>query len=310
MTEAQTAGIILGIVAASLTILGALFGGLPWVWRRLRRQAEPTAVIRQDVAELKQTVHELASQLSTYLDGLPQAKGEVRDPSEKGLRLQHAEEHEAAIAEFEKALAAAEDDSQRCALHSLIGNSLRNLGRPAEAEGHYRQAVDAAQKAQDKDGEAFALGNLGTTYADLGEPDRAQEHYERSLAAFEKVGDRAMQATVLNDLGLLYVDRGEHHNAKRVIERALALQPLEPGYQDVAAASYVGLGLVSELLNEPEQALRLYVEALQTSAGIEDMPPWAPIVAARIERLRRPPNETRPKPKRKRPRKKPPPKPC
>jgi len=161
--------------------------------------------------------------VNVYVDDLPQAKAEIRDHFEKGQELQEAEQHEAAIREFEKALAAAEGDGQRCAIHTLIGNSFMNLARLAEAGGHYGQALQAADKARDKQGTAAALVGLGLVYADRDDLDRAEETYRKALAIHEEIGDRLGQARCLGNLGLVYADRGDLDKAEEHQKRALAI---------------------------------------------------------------------------------------
>ena len=297
---------IAGYVLIALNILERVRS----LWRRyIKKQHDPLPATKEDIAELKAAVGRLAE----YLDGLPQATPKVRDPFEKGRRLQEAEQHEAAIRQFEKALAAAKDESQRCALHNLIGNRLRELGRPAEAEGHYRQAVDAAQKAQDKKGEAFSLGNLGLTYEDLRQQHRAQDHFAQSLAAFEETGERDIQAVILTHLSARSLERGQRQRAKALAERAVALHPLQPGYQDTAFLSLAVLGRVCELLDDPNEASRLYAEAERVASTSEVSASSDPEVAAVLravrQALQRLAAASPPKPKRKRTRKKPPPKP-
>jgi tetratricopeptide (TPR) repeat protein len=161
--------------------------------------------------------------VNVYLDGLPQAGPQVRDHFEQGLRLAAAEQHEAAIREFERAFAAAENDSQRCALHNLIGRSFFCLGRPSEAESHFRQALEAAKRGGDRQGEAAALGNLGIVSLERGKLGDAQNFHERALAIEEEIGNNPDQAATLGNLGLVYADRGELAKAKEHYHKALAI---------------------------------------------------------------------------------------
>jgi tetratricopeptide (TPR) repeat protein len=160
------------------------------------------------------------STVNVYYDGLPQAKGQVHDHFEEGERLQDADQHDAAIREFEKAFAAAENDRQRCALHLLIGNSFLLTSRLAEAEGRYREALDAAQRAEDREGRAVALGNVGGVHYIRGELDKAEEHYKKALAIDEEIGNRLGQANQLRNLGVLQAQRGNAPDALRYLHDA------------------------------------------------------------------------------------------
>ncbi len=59
-------------------------------------------------------------------------------------------------------------------LHLLIGNSFLKLSELEEAEGHYKQALDASRDVGNRLGEASALEGLGLVYADQGDLDRAE----------------------------------------------------------------------------------------------------------------------------------------
>ena len=129
--------------------------------------------------------------LNVYVDGLPEAeKPEVRDHFREGERLQDAERHREAIEEYEKAFAAAEDDSQRAALHILIGNSYLRLSELQEAERHYRQAFTAAQQSADKKAQAVAVGNLGLVLRYRGDFHGAAKQHEAALTLHREIGNR------------------------------------------------------------------------------------------------------------------------
>jgi len=251
-------------------IVAAILAALGWLWRP-RKLANPAAepppegqgsvtVRAGDRAVTLKDVN-VAGDLNIYLDGLPEAKPEVRDPFEEGRRLQNAEQHEAAIAEFEKAFAAAKNDSQRCALHILIGNSLAALSRLPEAEGHYRQALAGAEKADDEEGQAAALGNLGLVYAARGQLDKAEEHLMKALAIHEEIGDRLGQGQDLGNLGTVYGRRGQLAQAEEHHRRALAIDE-EIGGRLGQAEDLANLGTVYAERGELDKAEEHHKKAL------------------------------------------------
>ena len=111
----------------------------------------------------------------------------------------------------------------RAQLHLLIGNSFLNLSELVQAEGHYRQALDAARAAGSKEAEAAALGNLGLVYRRRGDLDGAEEHHRRALALHEEIGNRLGEANALGNLGLVYANRGDRAQARRHYAQALRL---------------------------------------------------------------------------------------
>jgi tetratricopeptide (TPR) repeat protein len=161
--------------------------------------------------------------LNIYVDGLPQAAPEVRHPFEEGRRLREAHEHDKAIVQFQAALAAADTDSRRGALHLQIGISHYLAGRLPQAEGSYMEALRLFEAAADQQGQAAAVGNLGLTYADRGDLERAEEHYQQALDIFRRIDNPLGQANQLGNLGLLAEQSGQPEEARRLLTEALAL---------------------------------------------------------------------------------------
>jgi tetratricopeptide (TPR) repeat protein len=264
------------VIGYLLTVIDFL-GRVRTFWRRhVLKRREPEAATKDDVARVEQAVDDLRSRLSKYLDGLPQATPEVRDPFQQGQRLQQAEQHEAAIAEFQKAFEVAENDSQRCALHILIGNSFLLLSRPAEAEGHYRQALAAAGRAKDPRGQAAALGGLGNVCSHRGQPgdlDKAEQHHKKALAIHQQIGDKLDQAQDLGNLGNVYFQRGQPGDpdkAEQHHKKALAIDE-EVGNRLGQAQDLGNLGIVYFQRGQPgdlDKAEQHFKKALRISTEI------------------------------------------
>lgn len=258
-------------------IVAAMLAGLGWLWRH--GSGSPTApappqpgtnnsvtVRAADRVVTLQNV-QVGGDLNIYVDDLPQAKPEVRGHFQEGHRLSREERHEAAVLEFEKAFAAAENDSQRCALHILIGNSYCKLGRAPEAEGHYRHALDAAARAGDQKGRANALGNLGIVHESRRESDKAEEYHRSALAVFQEIGDPVGQAQALCNLGFVYTDRGEFDRAEEHSKRALALFE---GMGNLVGQAHAlsGLGLIYLRRGELGKAEEFFKRALDIAEGM------------------------------------------
>jgi tetratricopeptide (TPR) repeat protein len=191
--------------------------------------------------------------VNVYVDDLPKASPPVRDPFEEGRRLQNAEQHEAAIREFEKAFAAAQDDHQRCALHVLIGKSFLNLGRQPEARSHYRQALGAADLAGDEPGAAAALTGLGVVSVSAGEADGAEEYHQKAFAIYDRLGDRLGQADNLAALGTICALRGTLVDAEERFRSSLAIYE-GMGSKVGQALTLTSLGLVYAARRQPDKA--------------------------------------------------------
>jgi len=144
-----------------------------------------------------------------YVDNLPNAPAPTRDHFLEGQRLQEADRHDEAIKEFQAAFADADTDSQRGALHLLLGISQSILGRPSQAEGSFQEALRIFQPAGDREGESAALSSLGVVYGQRGELDKAEEHFEKALEIHRDIGNRLGEAQDLGNLSNVYADRGD-----------------------------------------------------------------------------------------------------
>lgn len=222
--DKETIALVATLVGLAVTLAGL---ATTWFWRK-HGQPASVKVARSSVTpdgDIKGNVFfaEPGATVNVYVDGLPRAGAPVRDPFEEGRRLQSAEQHESAIAEFEKAFAAAENDSQRCALHILIGNSFLTLTRIVQAESEYRQALDVAERSGDRKGAARALGNLGLIYRRIGKLAKARAYHEKALRIDQDIGNKPGQGSTLGNLGLVYRQQGDLDKAEEYHKKSLEL---------------------------------------------------------------------------------------
>ncbi|WP_176611732.1 tetratricopeptide repeat protein [Actinomadura sp. WMMB 499] len=97
--------------------------------------------------------------------------------------------------------------------HAEAGSILAGAGRPRDAIGAYRRALERRPDAP------FVHNRLAWTHYDLGEPGSARSHAEYGLALAPD--DAELHAV----LGLVLAGDGEHDRAREHAERALALAP-------------------------------------------------------------------------------------
>ncbi len=197
-----------------------------------------------------------------YVDGLPSALAPTRDHFIEGERLQEADRHDEAIKEFQTAFASADTNGQRGALHALMGISQIILGRLAQAEGSFREALRLFQSAQDNEGQGAALGNLGIVYADRGELDRAEDHYRQALKIHREIGNRLGEARQLGNLGNVYEDRGDLEKAEEHHKQALEIDR-DIGNRLGEAQDLGNLGIVYADCGELDRAEDYYKQALK-----------------------------------------------
>jgi tetratricopeptide (TPR) repeat protein len=146
-------------------------------------------------------------------------------------------------------------------LHILAGNGFLRLSELEEAEGHYRQALDASGQASDKAGQAAALGSLGIVYAERGALDKAEKHMRDALRIYEEMGSDHGQAMEFGNLGVVYARRADLDEAKVHHKRALAIYR-EIGNRLNEAHQLANLGTVYGRRGDLEEAEEHIKDAL------------------------------------------------
>ncbi len=215
-------------------------------------------------------------QIAIYLDGLPKTKDKDKKALfEKGISLMAQYKYEEAIESFRDCLSLESDWSAKSALFLLIGNSFYAWNKWDPALGSWKEALDAAEKANDEQGQAAALGNLGLVYKAKGEWDKAIEFYNRALKGLEKIGDvedpfrKHGMASTFNNLGLVYQDKGEWDKAIEFYNKTLEIDK-KVGDEHGMAQTFNNLGLVYKAKGEWDKAIEFYEKSLKIKEKIGD----------------------------------------
>jgi CHAT domain-containing protein/Tfp pilus assembly protein PilF len=220
------------------------------------------------------------------------------------------------------------DDPGAAQTLNFLGIVHRARGAYGEAIASYTESIALWRRIGDRRGEAQALGNLGNVYLDLGEyeravaeyakslaiareigytaqigfselnigaalsrvprPAEALAHYEAALEIWRKIARRPQIARTLHNLGALrLLHGGDLARARAALDEALALARALPE-PDLEALALHELGNAAVLAAEPEEAERLFGEALQVARAIGSPNTEYQVLAARGElRLRR-----------------------
>ena len=257
--------------ALATAVGGVILRALGWLWRCLRRKPAdpkpgPTMVIPVPPPP-PGTTHAEYRITVDYVDGLPQAIPEIRDPFEEARRLQKEHKYAEAIKLFETCFQEETTASQRTALHILIGNCFLLQSELEEAEGHYRQAETAAKNAGEPEDLAAALGNMGVIYGQKGELDEALSQFERTLKIDREIGNRLGEANQLGNMGIVYRRKGELDKALSHYEQALKIDR-EIGNRLGEANALGNTGNVCTMKGELDKALSYYEQALKIDREI------------------------------------------
>jgi len=148
-----------------------------------------------------------------------------------------------------------------------IGNIYHNLGKPDEALGCYRQALEINRKLGYEQGTAHNLNNIGTLYNELGKHDEAFKCQKEALEIGKKYKDEQIIANSLNNIGVIYTDSGKPEEALKLFQEALELNEKNK-YKEGIANVFNNLGLAYSKLRETDQALNYYERALKVNKKI------------------------------------------
>ena len=88
-------------------------------------------------------------------------------------------------------------------IRATHGNSLRNIGRPAEAEAVLRRCIEAARAAGHRHIGGIALGYLGHVFNQTDRFDEALQTYDECLRIMREVGDLRFIAIFMSSRGTL-----------------------------------------------------------------------------------------------------------
>ena len=217
-----------------------------------------------DVADYDLALANAQEALALYEAGSSRS-GQGASQSFLGLVNRQMGRYQSAATFYQQALAIARDTGH----HQGEANALLQLADLAAAQANYQQARqygEAALAIQQQAGRPAAtaevLNYLGEILRQLGEPQAALALLEQALELYRKAGDLAGQATSLHQLGLAYLDLQQAEPAGTQLQQALELR-LAAGSPDRIAGTLAALGHFQEQQGHPEQAIRLYQQALQ-----------------------------------------------
>ncbi|MEP0873575.1 tetratricopeptide repeat protein [Trichocoleus desertorum AS-A10] len=134
----------------------------------------------------------------------------------------------------------------------------------------HRQALTAAQQADDPQGEGQTLNNLGLVYQSQGKWSEAIACYEQALQIKRAIEDVQGEGQTLNNLGLVYEPQGKWSEAIECYEQALqTFRTL--GHVHGEGASLNNLSSVYQSQGKWSEAIECYEQALQTFRTIGDV---------------------------------------
>ncbi len=120
---------------------------------------------------------------------------------------------------------------------------LDDLGRAAEAEDAYRQAIALYEQVNDLPHHAAAYNNLGVVLDDLCRAAEAEDAYRQAIALYGQVNDLPHQAAAYNNLSNLLRTSGRAKEALPLLETLAEITPED-------FAPWLGMASVRKALGE------------------------------------------------------------
>ncbi len=133
----------------------------------------------------------------------------------------------------------------------------------------WEEALAIYRKLVDRQGEAYALGNLGVAYKSLGQYQKAIDFHEQSLAIAREIGYRQGEAKSLGNLGIAYDALGQYQKAIDFHEQSLAIAR-EIGDRQWEAGSLNNLGSALLASNQFAAATEQLFTAVQIHESLRD----------------------------------------
>ncbi|HEX4960963.1 MAG TPA: CHAT domain-containing protein [Thermoanaerobaculia bacterium] len=209
---------------------------------------------------------------------IPAAAEEASAPDrlvQEAIQKRNTGDATAALPLFEKAAAlyreAKNSKGEAVALKEM-GNTLEGLGEHRQAIERQRQALEIAERIQDRDLQARTLANLGISLQSLGQGEQALDYYGKSLAISRADDNPAVEAVALWATGSLLVGQGKNADAVASLKAAVeaARRAKDPQREDLALVylgrAYSNLGQSKESIAS-YQAARDLAHQLDNQAG-------------------------------------------
>jgi len=204
---------------------------------------------------------------------------EWRQLMNDGAAQNQAGDLRAAESSYRHALRSAEAARAETGI-ALASNALAalcdELGKSAEADGHYRRALALVEKLTGKNSTAYAsvLGNMAAHDLDLVRNSQAETLLRQALAIYDRTTgpDDPAAAGARSALADVLLRRGDYRQAEALLESSVSVLEAQSGLKNRARASAAvsNLGVVRHLQRRDDEALLLFqrsVTILESELG-------------------------------------------
>ena len=144
---------------------------------------------------------------------------------------------------------------------------LLTRGKQTEALALCDQALDIAQRLNDKPGTIAALRVKGDIARARGDNKQALEHYERCLKLAEEIGDKASIGDALSSIGIVYFRQSDYPKALALSQRTLQIRE-ELGNKPEIARELTAIGNIYVFQGDRVRALEYFQRSLKLAEEV------------------------------------------
>lgn len=157
---------------------------------------------------------------------------------------------------------------------NLMGNGLTLYGRPEDAIRYYDRALQLVRSTPELDTSTMAIAGKARALVALGKRADAEKLFQDALDLARRRNRRGLAASVLPELGMLANEAGEHERAVSFYEEAVALAGAGELHRLMATASFGLARLYRDLgnLEKAEESAAKGIEASQRVGETFELP--------------------------------------
>jgi tetratricopeptide (TPR) repeat protein len=172
---------------------------------------------------------------------------------------------------FQALADAGDTDAARMASVAITESAtcLKDLGRLDEAAASYEEAIEQAEKRDDRREVAVNKGNLGTVRRRQGRYDEALRAYAEARDIFEGLGEPRSVAQSWHGIGMVHRLIRQFEQAERANRQALAIL-VRIGDQGGEAGALDELGLLYRRMGRLEEAVTFHRQAADIRFDVQD----------------------------------------
>jgi tetratricopeptide (TPR) repeat protein len=150
-----------------------------------------------------------------------------------------------------------------------IANAYIDLGQFSSAWDYIMEAIDIAQKNDDKLLLAYSWRVMGIWYDLHGDLTNALKHYHLALSIYEELENKGGIGSCLNNIGIMHYELGDYLSSIEFYKKAIDIY-LELNDKRGLSKAYCNTGNAYERLNDYQTALSYIRKAIKIDEELED----------------------------------------